>query len=288
MDWEAVDLPSSVTSPYPFSLLPEQDFAISIATLHHLSTPGRRLSTVQMFVRVLTPTHGRGMIHVWALEQDASSRRIVPDLEDDDEHDPSAPEHEGSAEKAAVRAEGERRKAQDVFVPWVLSKEAPKSVGEALKGERKKKEKKEQKKGKRAMTAAASLETTKGEDGAGASLEVGPKGLKSLSIQDSKDANPDVISLPKSEEIPRPPTPPQVYQRYYHLFKAGELSSLVEEACRLEDITFIPGRDSESDSSQEVVVENGERWLRIVREGWERDNWFVELERGVGKGNRRE
>jgi hypothetical protein len=247
-----------------------QDFAISIATLHHLSTPERRLSTVITFLRVLTPTHGRGMVHVWALEQDASSKRIVPDLPSSSNDAPDGP----SAQQQAAREEGAKTKAQDVFVPWVLSKEAPKSVGEALKGEKKKKERKEQKKGKKALA------TQQGK------VEGGMEGLSIASGGEGEEKRPSpAVAVPPAEEgeppavDPSPPTPAKVYQRYYHLFRAGELSSLVEEACRVDGVRFIPYNNADQSSS---IPKEGESWLRIVKEGWERDNWFVEIQRGVG------
>ncbi|CAL1704488.1 unnamed protein product [Somion occarium] len=72
------------------------DYAISIATIHHLSTHARRRLAVQRLLKCLSPSHGRCLIYVWAIEQDELSKRTVPT--------------ESPAENGG----------QDVFVPWVL------------------------------------------------------------------------------------------------------------------------------------------------------------------------
>ncbi|KZT61574.1 S-adenosyl-L-methionine-dependent methyltransferase [Calocera cornea HHB12733] len=71
------------------------DFAISIATIHHLSTPERRRQAVEALLRSVSVSHGRVLIYVWATEQDELSKRTIPE----------DPERKG-------------KKAQDVFVPW--------------------------------------------------------------------------------------------------------------------------------------------------------------------------
>ncbi|KXS97497.1 hypothetical protein AC578_9082 [Pseudocercospora eumusae] len=68
------------------------DFAISIAVVHHLSTPERRIEAVREILKTLKPdaAAGRALVYVWALEQDGSRR--------------------GWSEKDD----------QDVMVPWVM------------------------------------------------------------------------------------------------------------------------------------------------------------------------
>ncbi|GAM40666.1 hypothetical protein TCE0_039r13191 [Talaromyces pinophilus] len=84
--------------PHPESYF---DFAISIAVVHHLSTPERRIQAVSAILQTLKPapdnstdpeanTGGKALIYVWALEQKASRRGW------DKGHE------------------------QDVMVPWVL------------------------------------------------------------------------------------------------------------------------------------------------------------------------
>jgi tRNA (uracil-5-)-methyltransferase TRM9 len=107
-----------------------QDYAISVATIHHLATHDRRKNAVkvgyatfildeltfynQRLLQSVSPVHGRILIYVWAIEQDELSKRSVP--------------VSGTA--------GEE--GQDVFVPWVLT---PQSI-------HKPKTKKRQEKGK--------------------------------------------------------------------------------------------------------------------------------------------
>ncbi|KAJ3880978.1 S-adenosyl-L-methionine-dependent methyltransferase [Lentinula edodes] len=79
------------------------DYAISIATIHHLATYERRKQAIQRLLQAVSPWHGRILIYVWAVEQDDLSKRQIPVV--DDPH--------------AVGQSG-----KDVFVPWVLSSSA--------------------------------------------------------------------------------------------------------------------------------------------------------------------
>lgn len=64
------------------------DFAISIAVIHHFSSPERRIKAVESILSTLTSS-GTALIYVWALEQKNSRRGWDDGM------------------------------AQDVFVPWV-------------------------------------------------------------------------------------------------------------------------------------------------------------------------
>ncbi|KAH8829679.1 hypothetical protein DL96DRAFT_1669007 [Flagelloscypha sp. PMI_526] len=90
------------------------DFAISIATIHHLATKERRIQSVQFarrdLSRRLVLKHGRVLIYVWAVEQDELSKRAMPDYKNQEQQEPSS-------------AEG-----YDVFVPW---KRAPVSKADS-------------------------------------------------------------------------------------------------------------------------------------------------------------
>jgi tRNA (uracil-5-)-methyltransferase TRM9 len=57
------------------------------------------LNSMQQLIRCVSPKHGRILIYVWAVEQDELSKRRIP----------------GDPRKCHV--------GQDVFVPWVLSKQ---------------------------------------------------------------------------------------------------------------------------------------------------------------------
>ncbi|CAO3639109.1 unnamed protein product [Cunninghamella blakesleeana] len=79
------------------------DFAISIAVIHHFSTPERRLAAIKEILRIVKPG-GKVLIFVWALEQTKFTKRNFQENE------------------------------QDVFVPWVLTKKKEeKSVEESPK-----------------------------------------------------------------------------------------------------------------------------------------------------------
>ncbi|KAJ7273584.1 hypothetical protein B0H12DRAFT_1199938 [Mycena haematopus] len=73
------------------------DYAISIATIHHLATDERRVLAVKRLLEAVSPAHGRVLIYVWAVRQDELSKRRIPS--------------------------GSSGTGQDVFVPWVQSDE---------------------------------------------------------------------------------------------------------------------------------------------------------------------
>ncbi|TCD68890.1 tRNA methyltransferase, has a role in tRNA modification [Steccherinum ochraceum] len=86
------------------------DYTISIATIHHLATSARRKAAVQRLIQSVSPSHGRGLIYVWAIEQDGLSKRSIPsEGTEDDTQNPG----------------------QDVFVPWVLASQSPKAKPKA-------------------------------------------------------------------------------------------------------------------------------------------------------------
>ncbi|EJF65922.1 S-adenosyl-L-methionine-dependent methyltransferase [Dichomitus squalens] len=92
------------------------DYAISIATIHHLATPARRKLAVQRLLQTISPSHGRGLIYVWAIEQDDLSKRSIP----------TCPNPKDSRFDIFTLI----NKGQDVFVPWVLAQQAdPKPKG---------------------------------------------------------------------------------------------------------------------------------------------------------------
>jgi tRNA (uracil-5-)-methyltransferase TRM9 len=93
----------NLSLPHPNGVF---DFAISIAVIHHLSTPARRVEAVKCVLDLLRPSTmpsssaegGRALIYVWALEQKDSRRGW------DEGHD------------------------QDVMVPWVLKQKKEKEA----------------------------------------------------------------------------------------------------------------------------------------------------------------
>ncbi|KAI0831372.1 S-adenosyl-L-methionine-dependent methyltransferase [Trametes gibbosa] len=91
------------------------DYAISIATIHHLATPERRKTAVKRLLESIAPSHGRALIYVWAIEQDELSKREIPASSGlGSGEDPNGGPEIKSTHSSA-------RKGQDVFVPWVLA-----------------------------------------------------------------------------------------------------------------------------------------------------------------------
>ncbi|KAF7625888.1 S-adenosyl-L-methionine-dependent methyltransferase [Aspergillus flavus] len=86
--------------PHPDSFF---DFAISIAVIHHLSTPDRRIQAIREILRALKPATveapgGKVLLYVWALEQKTSRRGW------------------------------DKGDQQDVMVPWVMASNPPKNA----------------------------------------------------------------------------------------------------------------------------------------------------------------
>lgn len=162
--------------PHPNSRF---DFAISIAVIHHFSSPTRRVASIRSILAALkAPSNdghdgGKALIYVWALEQKNSRRGWG-------EGDP-----------------------QDVFVPWVMSKRLPGSKNGADKHNR--------------QTPGSCK--ADGDQGGKAHDEA----------KEGKDGKEGVT-----------------YQRYYHLYRNGELEA---------DITSAGG----------IVIESG----------YEKDNWWA-------------
>lgn len=82
------------------------DYAISIATIHHLATSSRRKSAIQRLLECVSSQHGRILVYVWAIEQDKLSKRAIPTHQSRDPTDTMA-------------------RGQDVFVPWMLTDSKP-------------------------------------------------------------------------------------------------------------------------------------------------------------------
>lgn len=150
------------------------DFAISIATIHHFTTPSRRIAAVRTMLRALNKKHGKLIIQVWAVEQ------VPPQQQNKNDKNANSTPHKpylkrqrdmDKLESAITTLQSlnlSQAEKQDVFVPWKLQP-----------------------------------------------------------AQQADQSNTD------SKGVEANPTEP-VYQRYYHLFKAGELREMVEEAARLE------------------------------------------------------
>lgn len=237
------------------------DYAISIATIHHFSTWERRRASVQELIRLIAPVDaatsasgggsessidprleggfgpGRFMIFVWALEQkdegkrqfqatDPTTLKTKPEIDD--------PNHVKSKDRLVSYSgleagDGVREVTddQDVLVPWVLTTAKAK-----VKQPRNQKTKQSQAKG-----------TTEELTGSVARMNVNTK--------------------PKAEETEDVSRP--VYNRYYHMFRAGELEALVADAGATMSAVHQRERGGVGGNKIEVVKEAS---------GWERGNWW--------------
>lgn len=155
----------------------------------------------QRIIQSVSPSHGRALIYVWAVEQDDLSKRDIPSEEIDQS------EHPG----------------RDVFVPWVLTSQAPKQ--------------------KTKPRSKRPKQSTAGD-----------------------------VELPKEVEDVPEEAQPKIFNRYYHMFAQGELSTLVREAAQEMGLEVASELASSNSSKRR-------RGVHIVEDGWERSNYYVELRR---------
>ncbi|KAJ9125681.1 hypothetical protein QFC22_000643 [Naganishia vaughanmartiniae] len=164
--------------------------------------------------------------------------------------------------------------AQDVMVPWVLQ---PK-VQPKPKNPKKQEKKSRGPRGKGAPDTATATATTSTDQ----QEPTSPSQTTSSIIDESGPADEST------------PAAPQVFHRYYHLFVKGELRELVVDAGRAEGFTIVQQQPTESDDSQDSSLQNNaisttatngkstaKKWLRVVEEGYEKDNWWLEGEVGL-------
>lgn len=260
------------------------DYAISIATIHHFSTWERRRASVQELIRLIEPVdalspstnrdgetsmpvdprleggfgRGRFMIFVWALEQkdegkrqfqasDPESLKSKPEIEDPNHTQKSKDRlvaYSGlkAASTQSIEAEAKVTDDQDVLVPWVLTTSTSKASKKVKPPPPSKK------KGKRGQTG------TEPESNGIREIEAGLAEIK-------VEANDDQSKEEKTQEDTERP----VYNRYYHMFRAGELEALVADAAA----TMPPVHRRRGASAMDEKIE-------VVREasGWERGNWW--------------
>jgi len=152
--------------PHPDSRF---DFAISIAVIHHFSSPERRCHALRSILATLkVPNNnsdgGRALIYVWALEQKKSRRGWD---------------------------EGDR---QDVFVPWVMSKQFSTSA--------------EAKGGQQNRQVSDSRKGTPDDKGRDTTNDGG--------------GGQGVVEKGRGEKL--------TYMRYYHLYRKGDLEADIARA----------------------------------------------------------
>ncbi|KAK6911049.1 hypothetical protein I203_105084 [Kwoniella mangroviensis CBS 8507] len=223
------------------------DFAISIAAIHHLSTPERRRHAIKSLIRPLKlscqPSYSKFMIYVWAYEQGTLSKRKMGTLTNSSPGSTPIPStsHPGlttepapkSTETEATDAVTEvEEKIQDLLVPWVYSRPPP---------------------------------------------APGPK------LPSSEDPKDDDLKASQTEEKAEA----KVYHRYYHLFVQGELRELVIHSAEEDGFIVLSDGTSQDELDEQLKdIETGKnqnkkKWLRVRGVGWEADNWWIEGEVGL-------
>lgn len=257
------------------------DYAISIATIHHFSTWERRRGAVQELIRITMPTHppsseavpitdhdprlgsgqgrGRFMIFVWALEQKLEGKRqfqasdpatLKQDRTIKDPNNHKAADRLVSYSGLTVAEQRQQQEAaaaqehqtaatasvtddQDVLVPWVLTKASEPKLPKTRKSRN---------------GNTRKLDSTTAEH----NLESAVSKLTLQSNVASSAAGPPVV-----HDAP-------VYNRYYHVFRSGELESLVTDAAAT--LSAVHRRTSSSHTEAVDVV--------CEASGWERGNWW--------------
>nr|XP_057935300.1 alkylated DNA repair protein alkB homolog 8 [Doryrhamphus excisus] len=177
------------------------DACISIAVIHHFSTPERRLAAVKELVRLLKPG-GHALIYVWAFEQEYNRQKSkylkghnssAGDNISEERHQPhgSPSTHvennvkdrrnkRPADDKLSVHTNRTAFNSQDLLVPWHLKE---------VKGKCKK------------VSKDPCLNST-----------------------DSKKSSHSVLDSNHESEHQSGPAP--VFHRYYHVFQQGELERL--------------------------------------------------------------
>ncbi|XP_061923234.1 alkylated DNA repair protein alkB homolog 8-like [Entelurus aequoreus] len=108
------------------------DACISIAVIHHFSTPERRLAAAKELLRLLKPG-GRALIYVWALEQEHQQQkskylkdRNLPEERDSTNRQDGAHQRPAGDDKLSVHTNRTAFSSQDLLVPWHLKEKSPK------------------------------------------------------------------------------------------------------------------------------------------------------------------
>ncbi|KAM3616192.1 uncharacterized protein V6R79_014098 [Siganus canaliculatus] len=224
------------------------DACISIAVIHHFSTPERRLAAVKELVRLLKPG-GRALIYVWAFEQEYNKQRskYLKDC-NNQEH----PENHSRSDSASEEIQGpyggpsgnvvdDRRSAinrndsdklsvhtnrtafntQDLLVPWHLKEDKRRGDGVSEAGAKTDKRKNKSLKTSPRSSSAHSSETT--SDSGPTLTSASGQNTSEASLNLSGDTAPTSTATLKPESVNNPAP---VFHRYYHVFQQGELEQL--------------------------------------------------------------
>jgi len=166
------------------------DSAISIAVIHHFAAEERRLRSLQELIRIIKPG-GKLLVTVWALQQDWK---------------------------------GKNYNEQDVMIPWHFREDFKKKT-EKKKRTRKYNNTTKQNNNNPNYNKNKEVQDDKSESVDDSTVE---GTLENLSIQETEQKNGENNNSGASVEV-KSGGEYDVYQRYYHLFKEGELETLITQ-----------------------------------------------------------
>ena len=179
------------------------DAVISIAVIHHLSSEERRVVAIKEMMRVLRPG-GRILVYVWAKEQE--KRDFV---------------------------------TQDVLVPWVMRKNVIAEGNKKIKKKGKGRKVKEKRKSSECVeivyeTGLDSLFEDEGNLSSGEIENNSVSDLKEVSEIEVKNSLEKMNSIGEEvqnivQEKANMRDDFDIYMRYYHVFREGELKELFEK-----------------------------------------------------------
>lgn len=198
------------------------DGALCIAVLHHISSPARRLALLAQLLRVLRPG-GRALVTVWATQQE-NMRKVrswrpidAAAAAAEDAELGSAAADSAAAAAAAAGSEASEVPSGDYFVPWHLPfhrAEAAAAVRQVAAA------------GSNAPSSSGSEPPATGAAGAEGAAAAADAGM---AAQPAPPAAAAAAPAAAAGAAPRLDSSKGavVFQRYYHLFAAGELEGLV-------------------------------------------------------------
>ncbi|KAH9808670.1 hypothetical protein DFH28DRAFT_993878 [Melampsora americana] len=93
--------------------------------------------------------------------------------------------------------------------------------------------------------------------------------------EDEKKGNRQDVFVPWVTQDPST-SKPVTFNRFYHLFKEGELNDLIHQAAEVIGLVHVPQTELQNMTS----IQESQNSYRILNHGYEADNWWVEVEVG--------
>ncbi|GAA5990254.1 hypothetical protein JCM10908_005895 [Rhodotorula pacifica] len=212
---------------------------------------------------------------------EGASPHILQDKEDIREEEDQEQEQEGE--------EG----VQDVFVPWARQNQVPRAARNINNSATSAAPAASSSRPHPSVTTAAVVDApspTSASDNPSSTSSSAAVPPAASSTSAPPSASPPPRARPQLEEGEATPTTTPTFNRYYHLFKHFELSSLVQSAAAQLGLAFhhpegypLAHPASSTTSTPTTAGEERDGWyatVRLCEERWERENWVVEVEVG--------